>query len=89
MSANIAIIAATPGFSIVEPVTEDDKIVEAVLVPIVGWIISEGIVHPVSMFEFCKNNDYPIMTPAGIVFDAFQTPYDSIQDWMTYKNKEV
>jgi len=88
MSANISTIAATPGFYIVEPITDDKKIDGFVLIPIVGWIISKGIVYPVSIFEVCENNEHPIMTPMGNLLDYHNSYYD-IQDWMTTKNKGV
>ena len=86
---NMAIIAATPGYFIVEPVTEDrKKIVEAVLVPIIGWMIQDGFSNPITLFQTLYDNDFPILTPSGIVFDAFQTPYDSVQDWINLHNEE-
>ena len=82
-------LSATPGFYIVEPVTEGNKIVDAVLMPIIGWALHEGVVYPVSIFEVCENSDYPILTPNGTVFDCFQASYDNIQDWMTCKNADI
>ena len=83
---NTAIIPAPPGYFIVEPVTEGGKIVDAVLIPIIGWFIDCQITHPITLFQTFEDNNYPILTPGNIVFDDSQDTYNSIEDWMTCQN---
>ena len=94
-TAQQAIIPATPGFFVVEPITEDNKIVEAGLIPIIGWIIREGCVFPVTPIETLDNTFYNpnfntplILTPENLVLDGINAVYESLQEWMDDQNKE-
>ncbi|MEI8209908.1 MAG: AlpA family phage regulatory protein [Methylococcales bacterium] len=80
------------GYSMIQPITDEfNKVVDGFCVPIIAFIKHEnGLVTPVSIFQsFEDGTQPPILIPSGKVFDAFETEYSSIQDWINSKNDEV
>lgn len=84
---NKSFIPANPGFYIVQPIEENNKVFDTVIVPVIGWLLDDAIVVPVTMSSVCEDNMYPILTPSGSVIDTSETVYDNIQSWMTGINE--
>lgn len=92
------IIPATPGFYLVEPITDENNVVvEAALIPVIGWAFHEHslgtadhllTVAPVTTVEIVTTDCPPILEEkTGRVF-SYLAEHPTIENWINSQNEK-